>query len=73
VKARYRPLRYSVGRIDRSRVGGFDEVLGDDVDDTFIGVNQVAKTVLRVVEATGEANDEDWGVVIDDLSVAEGR
>ena len=48
-------------------------MLGDDVDDTFIGVNQVAKTVLRVVEATGEANDEDWGVVIDDLSVAEGR
>lgn len=47
-------------------------MLRDHIDNTFVSVDEVAESILGVVETTGEANDEDWGVVIDDLSITEG-
>lgn len=36
-----RPFRDSVGTVYRGRVGGFDEVLRDDVDAAFFGFGEV--------------------------------
>lgn len=46
-------------------------MLGNEIDNTFVGVDEVAQSILGVVETTGEAYDKDRGVVIDDLSITE--
>ena len=47
-------------------------MLGDDVDDALARFAQVAQTVFGVVEAACVADDEDRGVMVDDLGVGEG-
>lgn len=65
------PFRYSIWRVDGGCISGFNEVLGDHIDHTFVGIYEVAESILGVIETTGEANDEDRGVVVDHLSVTE--
>jgi hypothetical protein len=48
-------------------------VLGHDVDDALVGVEEVPERVLGVVEAPAEADGEYGRVVVADLRVAERR
>ena len=51
-------------------------MLAYDADDAFACFEEVAASVFwsrrRGAAARGEADDEDWGGVVDDLEVAEG-
>lgn len=66
------PLGGTVGEVDGAGVGGLDEVLGNDVDGALGGVEEVSERVFGFVEAAGEPQCEDRGVVVYDLEVAEG-
>ena len=65
------PLADAVGAVDGGGVGGFDEVVGDDVDGALAGGEEVPQGVFGVGEAAGESDGEDGGVVVDDLGVGE--
>ena len=72
MQARESPLGGAVGGVDGGRVGGFEVVLGDDVDGAFFCGGEVGEGVFCVGEAAGEADDEEGGVVVDYLGVGEG-
>lgn len=71
-----RPLAHAVGRVDAGAVGGLDVVLADEVDGAPARLVQVVQAVLGrrgLLQAPDEADDEQRGVVVDHLEVAEGR
>lgn len=47
-------------------------MLGDDVYDALACFVEILQRVLGFVEGSDEAYDEEWGVMVDDLGVAEG-
>ena len=47
-------------------------MLRDDVDDAFVGVDEIAQAVFGIVEAAGIAHYEHGWVVVDYLEIAEG-
>lgn len=59
-------------RVDRGGVRGFDEVLADDVYAYLARIGKVLERVLGFIETAGEAEDEEWGVVIYEIEVGEG-
>ena len=72
-EAAERPFAHAIGRVDGGRVGGFEKVLGDDVDGAFLGGGEVSERVFGVGEAAGETDGEKGGVVVYDLGVGERR
>lgn len=67
------PLTNAIRGIDARGIGGFDEMLRDDVDGALAGLAQVLERVLCIVKAAGIANDEERRVMVDHLEPREGR
>lgn len=65
------PLRDTIGCICASRVGGLDKPFRDNVHDTLLAVNQVPERILRLVHPAGDAEGEEWGIVVHYVEVAE--
>ena len=72
MKSRDHPFGHSIRSIDGRRIRGFDEMLGDYVDDTFARRSQVTKGVFGIVETACVADDEDRRIVVYHLRIAEG-
>ena len=66
------PFGNAVGAVDGGGVGGFNEVLRDDVDGALVGGEEVGEGVFGGGKAAGETDGEDGGVVIYHLRVGEG-
>lgn len=65
------PFTDTVRRVHTRSVGRFQIMLADDVDRAFSRIHQVPQTILRSVKATSIPDDEDRGIVINNLSVRE--
>ena len=57
------PFANAVWCVDCTGIGGFDEVLADDVDGALARVGQVLQAVFAVGEATCEAEREQGRVL----------
>lgn len=63
------PLAQTRGSVNGGVVCRLDKVFGDDVDDAFARLEDVAGSVFQGAYAGREADSEDGGVVVDDLEV----
>lgn len=66
------PFGYAIGSVNGGCIGGFEEVLGDDVKGAFGSVAEVSQRVFGRGEASCKADCEQGRVVVDDIGVGVG-
>lgn len=73
VKSAEGPFRNASWSVDGCEVGCFNILLGDDINDTLSGLQQILQCILRSVHAACKAKHKHWWVVVNHVEVAERR
>lgn len=61
-----------MGGVDGGVVGSLNEPLGNNIDGTFLGCEEILAGVFVGASAGAHPDAEDWWVMVDDLGVGVG-